>query len=91
MAESTSSASAPSSFENEQGTSESSKLTATMKSSDGSDPQVVPLLSRLQAPSASDLACKCRVYTNSPLGTKQSKGGSSSDPKNVSPTDQYTD
>ena len=91
MAESTSSSSAP---RFEQGTSESSELTATLQSSDESEPQVVSLLSRLRAPTASDLSRKRRVSTNPPVGTKRSKGSSSSDPKSVSPTDwvkQYPD
>ena len=94
MAESTSSATAPSSLEDEQEASTSSELTATLESSDGSEHQVVSLLGCLRAPTASDLARKRRVSTNPPLGTKRSKGSSSSDPKSVSPADrvkQYPD
>ena len=68
MAEGTSftreSASVP---EEEQGTSDS----GTLDSSEGSEPQVLSLLSHLRAPSASDLVHKHRVSTNPPLGTKQ--------------------
>ncbi len=46
------------------------------------------LLSRLRAPTASDLARKRKVSTNPPLGTKRSKGSSASDPKSISPAEQ---
>ena len=63
-----------------------SELTLPAESSDASE--TVSLLSRLGAPSASDLAWKHKVSSNPPIGRKRSKGSLSSDPKSVSPSDQ---
>ena len=85
---SASSASAPASSLDEQEASGSSESTASLESSDGSEHQAVSLLSRLRAPTASDLARKRKVSINPPLGTKRSKGSSASAPKNISPAER---
>ena len=90
MAESASasSASAPASSLDEQEVSGFSESTASLESSNGSEHQAVSFLSCLRAPTASDLAHKCKVSTNPPLGTKRSKGSSASAPKNISPAER---